>query len=236
MATDTSAQLGIDGVSERAMATARTLLRAYYLQDEREAHLVHGNVDAASETGSRAIVLMADVFEREFPTRPTPKARRAGEQFMIALFLQDEIENWQVISGLSGERYDGVLVSDLTATYDAPAATDVRWETVRDHLSDLCANVGIDDAYAEKQARFWLLHGQLHEYWEAPAKQAHDLKLEAMVGSVPPEAKETLTSSFVRGVKRHDEWTHGDRHVDFDGLVDLVARYYQKLFDLRNGD
>lgn len=79
----------------------------------------------------------------------------------------------------------------------------------------------------------WRLHGQLEEYWEEVAIEAHSIKLEAILPECPPALAESLGEYFVAGVKAHDQWEHRIREQELEQLVDLVATYYQKIFEVR---
>lgn len=217
------------------MATAKTLLDAYYFQDLRESAILQNEPDASADASAAALHHMANVFEREFPTRPTPQVRAAGKEFMRGLFVQDEIENHHLISNLPLPDFEEVLLTDPTTTQVNPA-TDDRWDVVRQHLDETCDAVGINDEYSDVQTRFWLLHGQLNEYWEEVAKRAHRYKLEAMLGPVPSETHEKLGSYFVAGVKLHDDWTHRHKKADFEEVENIVTQYYECVFGLRAED
>ena len=212
--------------------TARALLDAYYFQDQRESAIVQNEPDAAAEAGAAALRRMADSFESEFPDRGLEQARTAGREFMRGLFVQDEIENHHLIANLPLSDFDAVLLTDPTTDQTDPA-TDERWDLVRQHLADTCSAVGIDDEYSDLQTHFWLLHGQLNEYWEEVAKRAHRHKLEAMIGPVPTEIHRKLGSYFVEGVKLHDDWSHCNKGADFEEVEDIVTRYYRRVFELR---
>lgn len=226
--------LEVDAVSGKAYETAESLLTAYHYQDERESHLLRGDVAMARDAGERALERMADTYENEFPEADRGRARRAGEGFMRALFCQDEIENWDLIlKAPNQDAIEDVLLSDIDGKYGTNASRDPRWGAVREHLRDACGLVGIDEAYADKQSRFWLLHGQIKQYWERVAIEAHGIKLAAMVGETTPEISRLLGEYFVEGVKRHDDWSHRDIDDDIDDVLEPVATYYQKVFDLQ---
>lgn len=212
--------------------TAEALLDAYYFQDQRESAIVQNQPDAAADAATTALSRMAEVFQREFPNKPTALAGVAGKEFMRGLFVQDEIENHHIISNLSLPDFEEVLLSDPTTDQPNPAVDD-RWDVVRHHLDNTCDAVGIDRDYSELQTRFWLLHGQLNEYWEEVAKQAHQHKLEAMLGPVSAETHEKLGSYFVTGVKIHDDWTHRNKEADFEEVESIVTKYYECIFDLQ---
>lgn len=223
--------------SRHASNVARALLKAYYLQDERERYLLRGEYDRAATASERALARMADVYEVEFPDVDAPQAREAGREFVYALFLQDEIENWpQIRESSDDDRLGDVLTSDVKRTYDSSVMTDARWPTVYENLLTVCDRAGIDDLYAELQTRFWRLHGLSDENWEPVALVAHGCKLRAMVPDPSADDVESLGAYFVAGVKAHDEWEHEEANADLDGLVDVVARYYQRIFELRSAD
>lgn len=228
-------QLDVDSVSPRARETARTLLEAYYLQDERETYLVDGRPEAATEAGAKALDRMATTYEREFPDRETSQARAAGEAFMRALFLQDEIENWNRIREVTDSVADA-LVSSTDRSYEREIADDRRWATVETHLQTVCEHTGVDERYARRQTEFWLCHGQDGEDWERFARDAHELKARAIVGDAPPDVLATLGTYFVEGVKCHDRWSHENRRQEVADVCDLVSQYYEKLFQLRDAD
>lgn len=226
--------LDVDSVSPKSITTAQTLLEGYYYQDQRESCLLRGDPEKAEDAARKAIDRMGTTYEVEFSHLPADRSREAGEAFMKALFLQDEIENWALLQDIRRqEQLTDVLLSEESVSDGANAANDPRWETVRTYLYEVCDKAGIDDRYAVTQSQFWLLHGQLNEYWEEVALEAHELKLQAIVDDPPPEAVARLGNYFVTGVKLHDNWSHRDKSKDLEGIVDLVSRYYQKIFQLR---
>jgi hypothetical protein len=216
-----------------ATAAARTLLEAYYLQDQREGLLRRGESRRAAAAGAEALDRMATAYEVEFPHVDRARARAAGESFMRALFVQDEIENWELLRRDAASALRGVLVSDPDQSYGSNAGNDARWRLVRECLGETCGRVEIDERYAEMQTEFWLLHGQLNEYWEGLAVEAHEHKLRAMVDDPPRAVVDRTGEWFVEGVKLHDDWDHRDRDRDLDEMVELVACYYREVFDLR---
>jgi hypothetical protein len=224
--------------SANARLTAATLLEAYYFQDERERHLLSANVGGATAARQKALDCMATTYEMEFPHLDRFRVREAGEAFMHALFVQDEIENWAKLR----ERPEGpeddlrdALVSDPEVCYGRNPIEDVRWEHVETSLRETCRKAGIDDRYASRQTRFWVLHGQCDPEWERVAHDAHELKLRALVDDPPERAVDRLGQQFVDGVRIHDEWTHSDAAADIEAAIDLVTEYYDELFDLRSG-
>lgn len=228
--------LDVDSVSPYARKTAQTVLEAYYLQDQRERHLLHGNADAAAETAERALDAMATTHEREFPRKEVAAARAAGQAFMRALFLQDEIENWDRIRDAAVGTLSDVLLTDIEQSYSDSVTEDRRWRTVETYLGEVCTRTGINDAYASRQKEFWLRHGQGESDWETIALEAHELKVQAMVEDVPTDTVEALGNHFVEGVKYHDSWSHNEQDRDIDLVRDIVARYYEKIFQLRSED
>lgn len=217
-------------------AAACTLLKAYYLQDEREDTLLRGKPREAATAGAKALDRMATIYEVEFPQVDRLRARRAGESFMRALFVQDEIENWELLRREARSDLQDVLVSDPSASYGSDPTTDVRWKLVRTHLRETCERTGIDERYAERQAEFWLFHGQLDERWEEIALEAHEFKLRAMIEDPPREVVERSGERFVDGVKIHDGWSHRNESDDLCEAVELVAEYYREFFGLRSND
>lgn len=227
---------GMDRSDLGPTATARTLLKAYYLQDEREGCLLRGKPREAAAAGARALDRMATTYEVEFPHVDRSRARQAGESFMRALFVQDEIENWELLRREARSDLRDVLVSDPSASYGSNPASDARWGLVRTYLREACERTGIDERYAEKQTEFWLLHGQLDEYWEELALEAHEFKLRAMVEDPPKDVVERTGKRFVDGVKIHDGWDHRNESSDLCEAVELVAAYYREVFELRSND
>ncbi|KXB07685.1 hypothetical protein AKJ51_00505 [candidate division MSBL1 archaeon SCGC-AAA382A20] len=211
------------------------MLNAYYFQDEREAYLLRSNLHEAEKSTENALEEMAAAFEVEFPHLERNSARRAGKAFMRGLFVQDEIENWGIIKNMSNSEISEVLYSDLSENYDFVSSNDPRWDIVKSNLREVCKYTGIDEEYAGRQARFWLLHGQLKEYWEKEALRAHELKLRAMIDDPPEDVADKLGQYFVAGVKLHDRWGHLDKDSDISDILDIVSKYYQKIFDLRIG-
>lgn len=227
--------MGITSRTDRATdtrLTAATLLEAYYCQDERERHLLSGNVWKAAAAGANALEKMATAYEMEFPWLDRSRARAAGRAFMHALFVQDEIENWEGIRAVPTDLRE-VLVCDPGGRYGPDPVSDIRWESVEASLRTTCRTVGIDERYASLQTRFWVLHGQSDPRWEEVARSAHELKLRAMVEDPPEDAVDRLGRRFVDGVRLHDGWTHRDESADLDDAVDLVAAYYDEVFSLR---
>jgi len=225
--------LGVDSVGPRARDTARTLLEAYYLQDRREMFLRRERPTKASDAGQRALDRMATTYEREFPGVPSSQARSAGESFMRALFLQDEVENWAHLRS-AAQSLSEVLLSGVTTSYGVGMETDPRWERVEASLRTVCERTGIDERYADLQTAFWLRHGQDDDSWERLALEAHELKARAMIDDAPAALVATLGEYFVEGVKRHDTWGREHRESELARLETPVARYYQKVFQWRS--
>lgn len=229
--------LEITTISRRARTTADTLLDAFYLQDQRESHLIRESVSEAKAAAATARERMVETYEVEFPHIAPSAAQAAGDAFMNALFLHDEIENWEFIRQLlPNDDLEAALLTPTGDDYAVEPVNDPRWDAVADYLRDVCRVVPIDAAYADKQMQFWLLHGQINEYWEELARDAHAIKLRAMLGDGPEELIATLTRYFVAGVKLHDEWSHQYKDRDLDVIGNLVAKYYQKVFEVRTSD
>lgn len=228
--------LGIESIRPQARETAETLLEAYHLQDRRERHLLQGNADAAARAAEQALDAMAAAHEQEFSGIDTPAARAAGEAFMRALFLQDEIENWDRLRATADGTLSDVLLTDVKQSYSDSVGNDRRWQTVETHLGEVCLETGIDEAYASRQKEFWLRHGQAESDWETIALEAHKLKVLAMVENAPSETIRTLGSYFVEGVKHHDSWSYDGWEQDMATVRDIVGRYYEKIFQLRSED
>ena len=224
-------------VSPAARDVAETLLDAFYQQDLREERLLRCDAAGAEEAADRSADAMAKVFRVEFPGRPRVRAERAGVTFARALFLQDEIENWPALCARRAEfpaqRLDELLYSDLSEPYANDARDDPRWADVRDLLSRVCADAGIDEAYGERQTEFWRRHGQRDDDWMRAALDAHRLKIEAMVAGCDTDDAAALSEYFLSGVELHDGWGRTDRERDFAEIRDVVAAYYQRVFELR---
>lgn len=220
---------------DRAAATAEALLEAYYLQDERERCLLRGAVGQAADAAARALERMATAYVMEFPHVDSSRAQQAGEAFMRALFVQDEIENWDQLRRLPDADRRSVLLCDPSERYGSNPIEDSRWEIVRTHLREACCKAYIDERYAETQTRFWLFHGQSDERWEGVAYEAHGFKLQAMVDEPSESAVRRLGECFVDGVKIHDGWTHRDETKDLAEVIEMVTGYYEELFELRAG-
>lgn len=229
-------EMNVGSPTEQARDTAETLLEAYYAQDMREAYLLQGHGDEARDAQERAIECMGSVYLIEFPELDTRRAERAGAMFMRALFLQDEIENWPMLLGAPHrDEIADLLQSDFTERYGRDGSFDRRWEEVESHLLETCRLTGIDESYADVQTQFWRLHGQLKEYWEDVAIEAHTIKLDAMIPEASADLAASLGEYFVAGVKAHDGWDHRDREREIAQLIALVASYYQKIFEV-HGD
>lgn len=218
----------------RAVVAARTLLEAYHLQDRRERLVRGGRFEEGANVGDAALERMGAAYVMEFPDVDRDRARRAGEAFMRSLFVQDEIENWDGLRANPERDLRDVLLSDPAEPYGPTLVTDPRWEDARAHLREACREVGIDERYAERQVRFWLLHGQGDPGWKEVAFEAHELKLRSMVDDPPEEAVVRMGNYFVEGVELHDQWSHRDGERDVDRVADLVTDYYRELFELRS--
>lgn len=217
-----------------ATSAARTLLEAYHLQDERERALLRGNAGRATAVGRRAIDRMAIAYGIEFPDLERARVRAAGESFMRALFVQDEIENWNRLRRLPERRLQGALETDPGGAYGSDPVHDERWERVRELLARTCRSAGIDGRYATVQTRFWVYHGQRDPRWERAARGAHGIKLRAMVEEPSVDQTDRMGRRFVEGVRGHDEWGHADRSADLAAVIDPIADYYAELFTMRS--
>ncbi|MFC6904580.1 hypothetical protein [Halalkalicoccus tibetensis] len=217
-----------------ATAAARTLLEAYHLQDERERALLRGDAGRAEAVGRRAIDRMAIAYGAEFPEIERTRARAAGESFMRALFVQDEIENWDRLRRLPERRLQGALETDPGGAYGSDPVHDERWDRVRGLLAGTCRSAGIDGRYATEQTRFWVYHGQRDPRWERSAHGAHGIKLRAMVEEPSADATDRMGRRFVEGVRGHDDWGHADRTADLAAVIDPVVDYYTELFAMRS--
>ena len=231
--SDELSSLDVGTVSGAARETGRLLLDAYYLQDEREAHLLRGDAETAQSVGAEALEKMAATFEREFPGVDPERARASGKAFMRALFLQDEIENWDLIRQVGVDSLSTALLSDPGGPYGNNQIRDERWDDVEAELVESCERAGIDGEFAQRQRQFWLLHGQLGEYWERVAIEAQEIKLRAMLPDPDADVVAGLADHFVAGVKLHDEWGHREKEEDMEQLHRIVSTYYQKIFELR---
>lgn len=236
MTPDLPPTIGSDALSTAARDTAETLLEAFYQQDIREECLLRGDAEGATEAADASTEAMMAVFRAEFPRRPPERAERAGRAFAHALFLHDEIENWPALRS-NDTSFDRpateFLFSDLSKRYADDVEEDPRWETVQELLCRVCAEAGIDSAYGERQTEFWRQHGQRDENWVRTALEAHRLKVEAMVTDCGGDEATALSERFISGVELHDRWTRIDRDRDFDAIRDVVAAYYQRVFELR---
>ena len=222
------------GIPARAKKTAVDLLEGYYFQDERESHILRNNPEKAMECQELALERLAAVYAAEFPQIGVERAEEAGREFMRGLFVQDEIENWSLIDGsIPLTEMNDVLLSEMGEEYAADPAQDRRWDSVQDHLQKSCELVDVDPEFAERQTRFWLLHGQLNEYWEQVAKGAQTIKLQSMIPQASQETYDRLSEQFVRGVKLHDNWEHQEKSADFEDIVEVVAAFYEEIFDIR---
>lgn len=230
-------EVSVGSISDQAHLMASKLLEAYYYQDQRESYLLTGKPEQALDAGSKALSRMATVYEHEFSSYAAKDARTAGKEFMRGLFLQDEIENWHLLKQKSDDTdLQEPLVSDWNEPYGPMVINDERWKWSKERLSNTCEMVDIADEYADDQVQFWLLHGQLNEYWEEIAIEAHTHKLRSMVDDPPSATENRLGEYFVEGVKRHNDWRHRNRDEDIEPVEQIVAPYYQRILDLREDE
>jgi hypothetical protein len=233
--TENLPTLDVPTVSPRATEAAETLLRGFHFQDMREEHLLDCDFEAARTAAVEATDHMSQAFVVDFPDVPSDRARRAGELFMRALFLQDEIENRAAFyTCLTQCVPEDIFVDVAEEVPGLSINDDPRWKDVRALLEGVCEEIEVDEEYAVLHARFWRLHGQQRRGWQTIAHRAHRIKLERMVPSASSEAIDDLAAYFVVGVKNHDSWTRTNPERDISSTVDLVARYYQRVFDLRD--
>ncbi|WP_411963575.1 hypothetical protein [Haloferax sp. YSMS24] len=227
--------LDIAEPSLQARKAAETLLRGFHYQDLRETYLLACDFDAARQAATLATDHMSQSFTVDFPNAPDERARRGGELFMRALFLQDEIENRaEFYECLSDPVPDDIFVDVAEAVPGLSINDDPRWEDVRILLEGVCEELGIDTEYAVLHARFWRLHGQRRDGWQSIARRAHRIKLARMVPRASATDIDKLAEYFVAGVDHHDNWCRDDPERDISTTVDVVARYYEQIFDLRN--
>jgi hypothetical protein len=219
--------------SPTAREVGERLLDAFFHQDVREDCLLCGDVEGARTAAETATTAMSTVFCAEFPGRPRGHAERAGATFVRALFLQDEIENWAAVRASRSRLPPDLVLTRGPGPRASGVLDDPRWDDVRDLLSAVCSDAGIDEAYARRQTEFWRRHGQRAVGWRRTALAAHRLKVDAMVPGCPDEEAERLARQFVRGVELHDAWSRTDPDRDFDEIRHVVAAYYQRIFELR---
>ncbi|MFC7203422.1 hypothetical protein ACFQJC_07855 [Haloferax namakaokahaiae] len=225
--------LNISSPSPRATDAAKTLLRGFHFQDRREDCLKARQFDAAQQAATRAIDLMGQSYQLEFPSVPDTKAYEAGELFMRALFLQDEIENWADFSSCP----EADLPTEAFVTADTGIAVrsidaDPRWDDVRNLLVEVCRRLEMDEEFATLQTRFWWYHGQKRTDWQTIAFRAHCIKIRRMVPRADDRTVANLARYFVAGVETHDEWNRADVDHDISMALDVVSRYYEQIFDL----
>ncbi|GAB7094293.1 hypothetical protein JCM30237_14450 [Halolamina litorea] len=224
----------VTAAGPEAVSAAESVLDAFYQQDQRELHLIRGDADAAMRAQERANVGMTRAFAAEFPTISTAAAEQAGTRFMHALYLQDEIENWEyVVEQRSNPGIEELLFTEGSVPAETRQSSDPRWDCVEGCLEEVCSYTGIDPEYAVCQTRFWKLHGGVEDYWRQDALDAHRLKLRSMIPGAAESTIESLAETFVDGVAIHDDWTHQDREADLERVLDMVANYYQRVFDVR---
>ncbi|WP_410764472.1 hypothetical protein [Haloferax sp. DFSO60] len=225
--------LNTSSPSPRAREAAETLLRGFHFQDQREDYLKARNFDAARDAATHAIELMGQSYQLEFPRVPESRAYKAGELFMRALFLQDEIENWPEFSPCPEED----LPADLFVSSDTDVTVqgiddDPRWDDVRALLLEVCRLLDMDDEFATLQTRFWWHHGQQRDNWQTVAFRAHCIKIRQMVPNAEDRVVANLARYFVAGVEAHDTWGRSDPSQDITAAYDVVSRYYQQIFEL----
>lgn len=217
-----------------SLSAAEAVLGAFYEQDQRELHLIRGDAEAAGAAEKRANDNMAAAFAAEFPHVEAADATAAAGRFMDALYIQDEIENWEYIADhRSRQAIDDLLFTAEALPRETSQSNDPRWDRVERCLLDVCADAGIDEQYAPLQTRFWKLHGQIDDYWRQDAIEAHRVKLQAMVPAADDDAVDSLAETFVEGVAMHDDWNHQSREEDLQWVKELVTSYYQRVFDLQ---
>lgn len=225
--------LNVSAPSSRAQEAAETLLRGFHHQDLREEHLKTCNFDAAQEAATHATRLMGQSYQLEFPTISKQRANEAGELFMHALFLQDEIENWPEFAPCFSR--DSPVDLFVTTDSDIPETCindDPRWENVHNLLLEVCRKLKMNTEFATLQTRFWRHHGQQRTGWQTLAFRAHKIKVHRMVPTADEEKIADLARYFVAGVERHDQWNRHDADSDIEVALDVVSRYYQCIFDL----
>ncbi|WP_225317737.1 MULTISPECIES: hypothetical protein [Haloferax] len=228
--------LDVSAPSPRAIEAAETLLRGFHYQDMREAYLTDCDFGAARTAATNATAYMSEAFEIDFPNLAATRAHRAGELFMRALFLQDEIENRaSFYDCLEHQVPDGTFVDVAQTVPEMSINDDPRWRDVRALLEAVCDEVDVSREYAVLHARFWRLHGQRRDGWRGIARRAHRIKLARMVPSASATDIDKLAEYFVAGVDDHDDWRRESLERDISSTVDVVARYYQRVFDLRTG-
>ncbi|AFK19458.1 hypothetical protein E6P09_11790 [Haloferax mediterranei ATCC 33500] len=201
----------------------------------RETHLTDCDFDAAQSAAAHAVDYMSSAFEAEFPDVPASRAAYAGELFMRALFLQDEIENRAAFDEcLEHDVSDDVFVSSPAEIPEIVSINDdPRWSDVQDLLEVVCDELEMDSEYAVLHTRFWRLHGQRRDNWQTIARRAHRIKVARMVPEADDETIDNLARYFVAGVSRHDGWVREGPERDVTSTLDIVAQYYHRLFDLR---
>lgn len=210
-----------------AYDAAESLIRGYTLQDIRMDHLRDGNYDEVEEVEEEALDEMAEAFEYEFPD--SPDAAEAGMHFMRASFMQDEIENWEVLSG-DPDAQEYVKVSDYDG--EADFDDDPRWNEVENELRAVCDAVGIDEKYVEEKKKFLKLHEKGDPAYRKHAANAEEVKIRAMIDDENGDRARELSRYFLKGVQMHDDWDN-DRDLDEDA-IEFIGEYYEKIADLRS--
>lgn len=201
--------------------SAESLLRGYRYQDLRMEHLLGGEYTKAWYDERKAIEEMAKAYDFEFPDATESAA--AGEHFMIASFMQDEIENWLKLRNLN------VPSCCLNIPYLDTINNiqqDPRWQYVATELQTMCELAGINTAYIEPKIEFLKLHGVGDPAYKEFARQAERTKIMAM-GDISETRAEELTRFFLRGVQQHDEWNEYES-VD-ESLSQVVSEFYRQV-------
>ena len=207
--------------SDLPRKAARSVLQGYRYQDLRMEHVLRGEYAAAERVAQKAIDAMAQAYTFEF--KRASEAAEAGRHFMLASFMQDEIENWaRLHSAAVPERY---LSVPQTSPVHEPKA-DPRWQCVATELEETCELAGIDTSYVEPKIRFLKLHGSGDSNYRQFARRAERIRIMAM-GDISESVAEELTQYFLRGVKEHDKWN------EYDSLnetaVEIVSEFYRRV-------
>lgn len=210
-----------------AYDAAESLVRSYTLQDIRMDLLRSGDYEEVEEVEEEALDEMAEAFEYEFPD--SPEAAEAGRHFMRASFIQDEIENWEVLNG-DPQAQQYVRVSDYDG--DDDFEDDPRWDEVEDELRAVCDAVGIEEEYVEEKKKFLKLHEKGDPAYRQHAANAEEVKIRAMIDEENEDRARELSRYFLKGVQMHDEWDN-DRDLDKDA-IEFIGEYYEKIADLRS--
>lgn len=210
-----------------AYDAAESLIRGYTLQDIRMDLLQEGRYEEAKEAEEKALDEMAEAFKYEFPE--SQQATEAGRHFMRASFMQDEIENWEVLSGDSeAQKYIKVPKADERGGLK----NDPRWSSVEEELQAMCEAVGIDEEYVEEKTKFLKLHELGDPEYEKHAARAEEIKIKAMIDEEHEDKAEELSEYFLKGVQMHDDWENNEE-IDEEALK-LIGEYYEKVDNLRS--